>query len=250
MSNGIKWKWQIKLVLLAVLAFPAFTGYPLGIFDQAVIDGLTRGWVGYLVVTHVAMGLILGVSVWAGCLAIAVVIMLPVVFGGAGISYLFYLTGFGDAAGPADYSGHYVSLCVTMLTVIPLANGLISVVPVHEVEKRLLMRTQGVYRREKAALMFIRVFVHIVFFVIPNMLEVVREERFKSEQIESDDFDDGYAFTDPLPIRYKVGRAMRMLVYLGVEGICASVQYIPLWAEDIARLPVRRPACKSNYSKE
>ena len=250
MLTGLKWKWQIKLLLLAVVAFPAFTGYPLGIFDQPVIDGLTRGWIGYGIVTHIAIGLILGALVWAGCLAIAVAIVLPVVFGGAGISYLFYLTGLGDAAGPAGYSGHYVGLCVTMLTVIPLANGLISVVPVHEVEKRLLMRTQGVYRREKAALMFIRVFIHIVFFVIPNILEVVREERFKNEQIGDDRYNDDYAFPEPIPIRYKIGRAIRMLVYLGVEGICASIQYIPLWAEEIARLPDRRSPGKSNYRKE
>ncbi len=250
MLTGLKWKWQIKLLLLAVVALPAFTGYPLGLFDQPVIDGLTRGWVGYGIISHAAIGLILGTSVWAGCLAIAVAIMLPVVFGGAGISYLFYLTGLGDAAGPTAYSGHYVGLCVTMLTVIPLANGLISMVPVHEVEKRLLMRTRGVYRREKAALMFIRVFIHIVFFVMPNILEVVREERFRNERIEDDHHDDDYIFTKPVPIRYKIRRMIRMLVYLGVEGICASIQYIPLWAEEIARLPDRRSAGESTYRKE
>lgn len=250
MLTGLKWKWQVKLLLLVIVAIPAFTGYPLVIFDQPVIDGLSRGWVGYGVVTHVALVSIIGMSVWSGCLAIAVAIMLPVVFGGAGISYLFYLTGLGAATGPADYSGHYVGLCVTMLTVIPLANGLISVVPVHEVEQRLLMRTRGVYRLEKAALMFIRVFIHIVFFVMPNILEVVREEQFKNNGIEKDRYDDGNAFTEQVPIRYKIKRTIRMLVYLGVEGICASIQYIPLWAEEITRLPDRRSTENSNYRKE
>lgn len=250
MSTGLKWKWQLKLLALIFVAIPAFIGFPLGLFNQPVIDGLTLGWVGYWIITHVTLRLVLGPLVWTGCLAIAVAIMLPVVFGGAGISYLFYLAGLGDAVGPFIYSGHYVGLCITMLTVIPLANGLISLVPVHEVEKRLLMRSRGVYPMEKAALMFIRVFIHIVFFVIPDILEVVREERFKTSQIERNCQDIQNFFTKAISIRYRIKRTLRMLVYLGVEGVCASIQYVPLWADEIARLPDRRSLKKSTSRKE
>lgn len=223
-------------MLLGIVAIPAFTGYPLGMFDQPVVGGLTWGWIGYGIVTHCILGLFFGPAVWSACLAIAVAIMLPVVFGGAGIAYLFYLTGLGNAEGPFIYSSHYLELCVTMLTVIPLANGLIATVPVHELEQRLLMRSRGVYRWEKAALMFIRVFIHIVFFVIPNILEVLREERFGTKPVDNDCKvnQDG-----PVPVGYRIRRGVSMLVCLGVEGICSSIQYIPLWAEEIARLPDR-----------
>ncbi|RTZ99589.1 MAG: hypothetical protein DSY90_00920 [Deltaproteobacteria bacterium] len=222
--------WKMKLMLLAVAAVPAFTGYPLMFLNDPVIAGITRGWLGYSLGVHGILAMVLGPAVWGICLSIAVLIMLPVVFGGAAISYLLYLSGLGTT-GPAGYSAHYLGLCITMLTVIPLANGLISVIPVHRIERTLLTRETGVSFIEKAALMFIRVFTHIVFFVIPNVLEIVREER---QQRES------------LPLRHQAAGAIRMLVYLGVEGICASVRYIPLWAEEIAALPDRRSKIKAS----
>ena len=217
--------WKIKLMILTAVAVPAFTGYPLMYFNDPVISGITRGWLGYSLGIHGILAMVLGPAIWGICLSIAVLIMLPVVFGGSAISYLFYLSGLAGTVGPAGYSAHYLSLCITMLTVIPLANGLISVIPVHRIEHTLLTREAGVSLIEKSALMFIRVFTHIVFFVIPNILEIVREER---QQRES------------LSLRRKTAKAIRMLVYLGVEGICASVRYIPLWAEEIAALPDRR----------
>jgi hypothetical protein len=217
--------WKIKLAVLVAAAIPAFTGYPLTIFNHPVIAGVTRGWLGYGLGVHGILAMVLGPAIWGICLSIAVLIMLPVVFGGAAISYLFYISGWAGAVGPAGYSAHYLGLCITMLTVIPLANGLISVIPVHRIEQKLLKRETGVSFTEKAVLMFIRVFTHIVFFVIPNVLEIIREERQQR---------------DTLPLRLKMKKAIRMLIYLGVEGICASVQYIPLWAEEIAALPGRR----------
>ncbi len=237
--------WQIKLLVLAIAAVPAFTGYPLNVFDTSIVDGITWGWLGYSMGTHGILVIVLGAAVWEICLSIAVIIMLPVVFGGAAISYLLFLSGWGGAISPDGYSAHYVGLCITMLTVIPLANGLISVVPVYRIENKLLTRGDGVSLGEKAALMFIRVFTHIVFFVIPNVLEIVREERQKpvprdiGEDAASDREREGVAI-ESISIRRKMVRAVHMLIYLGVEGICASVQYIPLWAEEIAALPGRR----------
>ena len=246
--------WQIKLWVLAVVAIPAFTGYPLKVFDTSIVDGITQGWLGYSVGTHGILMMVLGPAVWEICLSIAVLIMLPVVFGGAAISYLLYLLGWGNAVSPVEYSAHYVGLCITMLTVIPLANGLISVVPVYRIENKLLTRGDGVSLGEKAALMFIRVFTHIVFFVIPNVLEIVREERQKSppRDIKADAGGDSQGEgvdIESISIRRKIIRTIHMLVYLGVEGICASVQYIPLWAEEIAALPGRRLLNKKSQKR-
>lgn len=223
--------WRIKLLVLLILAIPAFSGLPLKMFDQIVLAGITRGWLGYSFVTHSILALVLGPALWAICLSISVAIMLPVVFGGATISYLLYLFGIGGAIGPFGYSAHYLSLSLTMLTVIPLANGLIAVLPLNRIENRLLTREDGVRFYEKAALMFIRVFTHIVFFVIPNVLEIMREERRQQ-----------YPGDATLPIRRRIAAAVRTLIYFGVGGICASVQYIPLWADEIAALPDRAPS--------
>jgi hypothetical protein len=76
--------------------------------------------------------------------------------------------------------------------------------------------------------MALRVFNHIAFGVLPGMLEVLREERF---------FDVKAARTGPLGGRRFWTRVGGRLVHLGVGAICASLQYIPLWAYEIGQLP-------------
>ena len=73
-------------------------------------------------------------------------------------------------------------------------------------------------------MIILRVFTHIVYFVIPNILEIVREERFGAQ-------------TDPTVPHVRWARLRRLLIDLSVEAICASIRYIPLWAVEIAALP-------------
>jgi hypothetical protein len=82
--------------------------------------------------------------------------------------------------------------------------------------------------------MFIRVFHHIVYFVIPNILEVMREEALLRRFSET---------TPNLTRRQRgriwVRRLMAGLVQVGVSGICAALRFIPLWAREIDDLPGR-----------
>jgi hypothetical protein len=126
-----------------------------------------------------------------------------------------------------------------MLTVIPLALSLIALVPFQNFEQNLLQSKRGVSKLEKFFLMFLRVFNHIVYFVIPNILETVREEwqykrwaerSFQSATVPS-------AAGSVISMRRKLRGLVRDLTQLGVEGICASIQYIPLWAVEISQLP-------------
>jgi hypothetical protein len=89
--------------------------------------------------------------------------------------------------------------------------------------------------------MFLRVFNHIVFFVIPTIVETMKEEAqyrrwaestLKSKSTRS--FAGSIRFFET-----KVTGLAREMVQVGVEGICASIQYIPLWAVEIAQLPNR-----------
>ena len=236
--------WRIKIGCLLLVGIPAFTGFPLNRWADEIVPGITAGWVGYLILTHLAIGLILSPQMWINLTAIASLIAIPVVFGGAVVSTLMLMAGWGDAGGQPAYSSHYVSLCITMLTVIPLAVGMVAAIPLHQIEKDFLSARSGVTRGQKCLLMFLRVFNHIVFFVIPGILEVVREEHLLT-----------LSGRDPAAPRGKDGtrgpwrllhQRMRMvlkgMVYLGVEGICTAIQYIPLWAVEISRLPDKKDA--------
>ena len=233
--------WRIKLLILIIIAIPAFIGYPVSLFKSEVLTGVTHGWIAYFVVANVFVFIVTGKQFYPNVLSIAVLIAMPVVFVGAAVSYLIFLFGWGYAAGPSVYSSHYVALCITMLTVIPLALSMVAVIPFQDLEQRLLIKADGVSKLEKFALMFLRVFNHIVFFVIPNIVETMREEAQYKKWAESSLRSKSTRSASDY-IRFLKNRLTglaRYMVQVGVEGICASIQYIPLWAVEISQLPDR-----------
>jgi hypothetical protein len=227
--------WKFKLTLLFIVSIPAFTGYPLNLSETCIVTGVTLGWVLYLVVVHFLVMLTTGLRVYPNILSVAALVSAPVVFVGATVSYLFFLAGLSDSAGQAASGAHYVALCVTMLTVVPLGLGIVVIVPFREFEESLLNHRAAVSRNEKVALMFLRVFNHIVYFVIPNILETIREEGFYRDLAGKND-GSGAVLTK----RERFAKLMGDLIQLGVEGICSSIRYVPLWAIEISRLPDKR----------
>jgi hypothetical protein len=213
-------KWQRRVALLTLTAVPALSGYPLAAAPGEILPGLTWGWGVYFCGVHLLLLLATPKRLYGNILAASALISLPVVFGGAALSGLIHLTGLGHPDGPQSYSPHYLALLTSMLTVIPLGLALVASVPFQILEQQVLTGKNGISRAEKNRLMALRVFNHIVHDVIPATLEVVREE---------------------WPRRPAPADLIRMMTWLGIAGICCAVQYIPLWAVEIARLPERRP---------
>jgi hypothetical protein len=120
-----------------------------------------------------------------------------------------------------------------MLTVVPLALALVAMIPFNNFERQLLLRPEGISSFQKKMLMVLRVFNHTVFFVVPSLLEVLREER---SMIQGQTTPAGNDKTGGIKwSRFK--RLGELVTYLAVESICAAVQFIPLWAYEIGRLP-------------
>jgi hypothetical protein len=238
--------WKLKFCFILILSVPSFTGYPVNLVDSEVLSGITYGWILYFFVVNSSILILNGPRFFENIVAVAALISLPVVFLGATVSYLIYLVGLGYNAGPTAYSAHYVSLCITMLTVIPLALAIIAIVPFHDFEHHLLKNSQGVSKLQKFLLMFLRVFNHIVYFVIPNILEAVREERqyvrWASKNLTRDSSVSTLGKVNS--IQQKLKGLIRVMIQLAVEGICAAIQYIPLWAAEITQLPGRKKSLK------
>ena len=233
--------WKLKFLILMIICVPAFTWYPVASFDAEIFPGTTYGWVIYFLGVNFFILIITGRQFFPNVVTIAVLIAMPVVFVGAAISFLIFLFGWGYPSGPAEYSAHYVSLCITMLTVIPLALSLVAIIPFQDFEEGMLNTTTGVSKIEKWALMFLRVFNHIVFFVIPTILETMREEAQYKKWVDS-----SLRASSTVSIQGKlqflgrrVSGLIKKMIQVGVEGICASIQYIPLWAVEISQLPGR-----------
>jgi hypothetical protein len=219
-------RWRARIAVLLVLAVPAFTGFPLDRLPQEIVAGIRWSWVLYWLLVQVAVLWLTGFAIYTRIAALTALVTVPVVYAGAAVSWV-WLQLVPGPGGLAAAAIHYVRLCLNMLTVVPLALAMVVAVPFGSFERRLLMQAQGVSPLQKKALMALRVFNHIAFTVIPDILEVLREEQF------------GAAGNRP---RFK--DALRDVIHLAVQGICAALQYIPLWAHEIARLPDRRPSRK------
>ena len=230
-TSGGHLDWRLRLLLLLLLAIPAFTGYPLGYGAAEVVAGATRGWVAYWALVTIGLWRLNGTRRHGLILGVSVLITLPVVFVGAGVSFVMALGSASLGEVGFGYSGHYVGLCLTMLTVVPLALTLVASLPVQTLEHRLLGGA-AITPRRKALLMALRVFNHIVFFVIPTILEVVREESVGGRWLPPREAGRGFRG------RWRqVRQLVQMMIVVATEGICSAVQFIPLWAVEIARLP-------------
>jgi len=223
--------WPLRLGILLLAAVPAFSGLQPASWSQVLVPGATRGAVILALAAPAAIGLACGLRPLAGALAIGALTTLTVVGSGAAVAGVLHLLGWAYPGGAAELAPHYLALALNMLTVIPLAAAVVLTLPLERAETALLRAagSGGVPRRRKALLMALRVFNHVAFFVIPEILEIVREERLLSP-----------AAPPPGPRRRRLAAD---LVQLGVAGICGALQYLPLWAREIARLPEppRRP---------
>lgn len=244
-------KWYIKVFCAFLLGIPSFTGYPLNLLDLPIIPGISSGWLLYFGVVMVFILLFLGSKALANAIAIASLITVPVVFIGSFISYLLFLFQFDGGKSQSEFSSHYISLCITMLTVIPLALSIVSIIPFHQAEPYLLRADRGISRLEKFFLMFLRVFNHVFYFVIPEILEVIREEHFfrfrEKAPLQLSPKSDIPCFTDS--IFNRVYTLLTRMIHVGVEGICASIRFIPIWAVEIARLPERNKGSRNERNQ-
>ena len=225
--------WKIKAVIIWVLAIPAFTGFPINHIPGNLFSGVSYGWLAYGAVVYAAIITLIGKKVFKLTVGVALAIALPLVVLGTFISAIGqFISGWGQSAS-ADYIIHYITLLVTMLVVIPLALSMVAVIPFYRLERRLLLSRRGVKTREKIILMFLRVFGHIFYFVLPNILEVIREEGGLTLKRDLT----GDRKNNRFPLSQQIAGIVQMLVNIGVDAICSAIRYIPLWAEEISRLP-------------
>lgn len=224
-----------RLLCLTVLAVPVFAGlspFPVGI---EILPGVPWGPVLHVLLVMGGVACVCGGAFLANVVALTALVLSSVVYAGGLVSWLLAMAG-GNPPGMAGsiHGAHYVGLALNMLSVIPLALAIVASIPFDRLEQRLLRGTRGISSGEKYLLMFVRVFNHIVYGVIPNILEVMREEallRAVSERASRPAGPRG-----PGSLGRRLTAAM---VQVGVSGICASLRFIPLWAREIDALPRR-----------
>ena len=228
--------WKLRALTIWVLAVPAFTGVPLSTISGSLVPGVTVAWFVYGALVYGAIGVLLGKRLFRVALMIACAITAPLVVLGGIVSCISLLITGWRAAAFSDIIFHYTGLAARMLVVIPLALSMVAVLPFHRLESRILQSEDGVTLGRKIVLMFLRVFSHIIYFVIPTILEVVREEgTFPGRRGRR-----GRSRQGRLGLGRRFGNLTRVLVTIAVEAICSAIRFIPLWAEEISMLPNKR----------
>jgi|GEM_PF-793128 hypothetical protein len=235
--------WKTRILTWALISIPAFTGYPLHYFHLEIVPGINAGWLGYSLLMHAVIFRMTGHGRYLWMLTLTVWITLPVVFGGALISSLVNLSRLNDMSFVAVRGAHYLRLCITMMTVVPLAMSLFAIIPFGQIEQRLLFRKAGLSRRHVRLLMFLRVFTHILYSVIPNILEVLREEGMIRNRIHNPVLQTtGLPFHQRCRIYvHRTGLWIGYMQHVVIACICASLQYIPLWAVELSLLSGYQP---------
>lgn len=218
---------RLTFGLLTLTAIPALTGWPLGYLPVEVISGVSWGWVLYGLWVHGILWNLCGGRIYSIIVSAAVWIALPVVFGGAGVSYLFNLLQI-QSRDAALVGSHYIALLITMLAVIPLALGTVALIPFRQIEARLLSRVDGLSLPQKAVVMLLRVFNHLLFFIMPQVLEAIREEQQTQKKEPS------------IGLIQRMRQIILQMIFLSVYAISSALHQIPMWAVEIARLPKKR----------
>lgn len=228
--------WKLKALILWLLGVPAFTGFPLQYIPGSLLPGVDYGWIIYGALVFAAIIVLLGRRIFKIAFIIALAIAIPLVVLGTLISCIWLLVTGWNSAEFVDIACHYASLTATMLVVVPLALSMVTVLPFYRLESRILQSRNGVTISQKIALMFLRVFSHILYFVVPNILEVIREEGV----LPGRGFLTDRRNHNKLPFLQRLRNISQSLVNIGVESICAAIRFIPLWADEISMLPDRR----------
>ncbi len=212
--------WKVRLALLIFFSVPAFSGMGLDLFAGQTVAGIPLSLCLYALLVNLVVLAVCGRFMYANIITVAAMVTLPVVFSGAAVSWIARLGGLGKMSS-AQASLHYLRLCITMLSVIPLALGIVAILPFEAVEKRLLQNSCGVTRGQKKFLMALRVFNHICFTVSFGLLEIVSEEKHTFLKSEAG----------------RITTFLRIMTQVAIEAICNAVQFIPLWAYEIGSLP-------------
>jgi hypothetical protein len=227
---------MLKLVALFLFLVPSFTTYFADRIQGTAAPGISLWQLLYFFIVLLVVRILAGLPVLFFAISTVSFLALPVVFVGS-LIWVVKTLATGDIGQIYAQSKHYVSLLLNMLAVIPLAIAFISQIPFREYELHLFQRTGGVSLREKSLLMATRVINHILFTVIPNVLQVWREEHRTKQPLLLHEVPEDIFVERAKRLKQRIIKSVMQMFDVGLASICFALEYIPLWALEIGALP-------------
>lgn len=233
--------WGIKLITLLIISIPSWNYFFINLISNEIFKGLSYGQLIYFLIVTISILILLGRKILSICHSIASIIVLSVVFFGSFISLVEAILTTSPEFVPTkilDYSPHYISLFITMMTVVPLSLAIFSSIPFFQYEKKVLKKMEGMSIIRKIILISVRVFGHIIYNVIPKIILVKREE--DSIIKSTDGIAEDIIFKKCEKTRGQLIILIRDYFQIGIVAIRSSIEYIPLWALEISHLPNKK----------
>jgi len=231
--------WILKSFLFAIVFMPSFTLYFNHNFNEEIIKGLTYWKLLYCSIAILTVYILTGSRVLILCLTAVSLLSISVIFFGSIISCLINFSSISNNY-IFSYSPRYISLLINMYTVVPLAIAFMSILPFKEYENYLLRRFKGISLFEKILLIITRVFNHIIYYVAPNILRVIKEEKRNNDIYYSANLVEEATVKNYQSIRLKFRKLLIVFFDLSLCSICFSIEYVPLWVLEISNLPSKK----------
>jgi hypothetical protein len=235
-----EYPWKLKVVIIFLVLLPSFIGYPFSLIQSKhfflwtmLSNAPNDGTLLYLFFSCVMIRLSAGVKTFVMGLKVAGFLAISVVFVGAFIAYIkmsIFTSGIDDFS---SLSMYYVNRLINIMTVVPLSVSFFMVIPFDDIEHNIVTSSVGIALWKKCVLMISRVVNNIRFSVMPDIFMIMSEERYKGF-IESGMDEENL---NPDVLRVKIYKFLKRSLYVAASGIAFSLEYIPLWAYEISRIP-------------
>jgi len=163
-------------------------------------------------------------------------VSISIVFAGGFVAFLKTKVGIPNSPDEYQYSPYYIARYLNIITVVPLSLVLFITFPFLQFERSIITSSEGVTLKQKIFLMVVRVINNVRYDVLPEIWYVIIEEK-------EDNFS-SYLDDATLGKFAKLKKRMKKLflknMYIAAIGIAVSLEYVPLWAVEIAQLPTKQ----------
>lgn len=242
--------WKIKSFFLLVLLIPSFIKYPFNILDghivfgwteQLSLNGPTDGQLLYFVTAIIAIWLICGGRIMLLGLTTGALISVSIVFAGGFIAFIKTKIGVVGAPSEFQYSPYYIARLVNIETVVPVSLALFFTIPFLKFERSILSSSEGVSIRQKSILIVVRVINNVRYCVLPDIWSVLKEENTnKASNNEVNIYFEEAVDGQDKSIRKKIKKTISKNLYIAASAIASAIEYVPLWAVEISKLPTKQ----------
>lgn len=226
-----------KVLIIVIFSIPCFYSCPPTALNIIILPGINLFNLLYMLLMFAVILFSGGIRRFFLSIKMATIVSISVVFIGSSIAFIRTLLLPSISKSINEYSPYYIALLINMYTVVPISLTIMSFIPVAKLENSIIQAKKEINIVKKALLMFLRVVNHILYQVIPTIMQIMNEEKSDRKSMFSRDVLVQEANSESLKMLFRNVRLLLVDIWdICVATICLSIEYIPIWAIEISKL--------------